>query len=215
MRYREHRRADLHTSQIDDLQDHLVKTKTPLPLATVIIQGIIGWYRDPDYQIPIPSYNPIRRNTVLQKGLNDRNDIGWGRMYSCHISQDFQIVQNVDRPRGSHDRQANATTLSDWTFKLITLLFDQVEDQKKLENEALHGRDCAQHSLFHRAPLCAKATRLYAQAENLLALDRPILSRPLTTVLDLPTQSLEVLILQAEPTLLRCISDANENACTN
>jgi hypothetical protein len=120
-------------------------------------------------------------------------------------------VHDIDRPRGSHDRQANTATLSDWTSKLITLLFDQVEDQWKLRNEPVHGRDRAEHSLFRRALLCAKATRLYAHAETLLALDRPILSRPLTTILDLPTQSLEVCILQAEPTLLCCISDANGN----
>jgi hypothetical protein len=50
-------------------------------------------------------------------------------MYSGNISQDFQTAHNVDRPRGSHDSYANAATLSDWTSKLITLLFDQVEDQ--------------------------------------------------------------------------------------
>jgi hypothetical protein len=89
-------------------------------------------------------------------------------------------VHNVDRPRGRHDRHANTATLSDWTSKPITLLLDQVEDQWKLRNEALHGRDRADHSLFDRALLCAKATRLYAHAETLLALDRRILSRPLT-----------------------------------
>jgi hypothetical protein len=67
---------------------------------------------------------------------------------------------------------------------LITLLFNQVEDQRQLRHEALHGRDDAEHSLFHRALLCAKATRLYSQAGTLLALDHPILSRPLTTILD-------------------------------
>jgi hypothetical protein len=211
MRCRERRRADLHTSQIDDLKDHLVKTKTPRPLTTAIIQGVTGFYRDPNYQIPIPRYNPINPNTVLRQGLNDQNAIGWGRMYTGHISQDFQTVHNVDRPRGSHDRHANAATLSDWTSKLITLLFDQVEDQWKLRNEALHGRDRAEHSLFHRALLCAKATRLYAQAEHLMAIDRPLFSRPLTTIHDLPTHSLEVWILQVEPTLLRCLSDAKEH----
>jgi ABC-type protease/lipase transport system fused ATPase/permease subunit len=55
-----------------------------------------------------------------------------------------------------------------------------------------------------------KASRLYAQAGTLLALDRPILSRPLTTILDLPNTSLEAWISQAEPTILRCISDAND-----
>jgi hypothetical protein len=45
---------------------------------------------------------------------------------------------------------------------------------------------------------------------TLLALDRPILSRPLTTILDLPTTSLEAWISQAKPTILRCISDAND-----
>ncbi len=175
------------------------------------MQGITGWYRNPDYQIPIPRYNPIRPNIVLRKALADQNAIGWGRMYSGQISQDFQTVHNVDRPRGSHDRQANAACLSDWASELITLLFDQVEDQWKLRNEALHGRDDAEHLLFHRALLCAKATRLYAQAGTLLALDRPILSRPLTTILDLPTQGLVAWISQAEPTILRCISDANDD----
>jgi hypothetical protein len=80
---------------------------------------------------------------------------------------------------------ANAASLSDWASKLITLLFDQVEDQWKLRDEALHGRDDAEHSLFHRARLCAKATRLYAQAGTLL---------PITTShhypIDLPTTGL-------------------------
>ena len=158
MRCRERRRADLHASQLDDLQDHLEKTKTPRPLTTAIVQGITGWYRDPKYQIPLPRFNPIRPNTVLRKALADQNAIGWGRMYSGQISQDFQTVHNAERPRGSHNRQANAATLSDWASKLITLLLDQVEDQWKLRNEALHGRDDAEHSLFHRARLCTKVT---------------------------------------------------------
>jgi hypothetical protein len=79
----------------------------------------------------------------------------------------------------------------DWASELITLLFDQFEDQWEHRNEALHGRNEAEHSLFHRARLCDKATRLNAQAWALLALDRPILSRPLATILDLPITSLE------------------------
>ena len=119
-------------------------------------------------------------------------------------------MRAIVHPRGSHDGHADASCLSDWASELITLLFDQFEDQWKLRNEALHGRDDAEHSLFHRARLCDKATRLYAQAGTLLALDRPILSRPLTTILDLPTTSLEAWISQAVPTILRCISDAND-----
>jgi hypothetical protein len=65
-------------------------------------------------------------------------------------------------------------------------------------NEALHGRDDAEHLLFHRALLCAKATRLYAKAAGtLLALNRPIISRPLTNILDLSTNGLEAWISQA------------------
>jgi hypothetical protein len=192
-----------------------MKTKTRRPVA--IVQGITGWYRDPNYQIPlVPRYKPIRPNTVLRKALTDQNAIGWGRMYSGQISQDFQTVHNVDRPGGSHGRNANAACLSDWTSELITLLFDQFEDQWKLRNEALHGRDAAEHSHFHRARLCDKATRLCAQAGTLLTLDRPILSRPLTTIPDLPTTSLDAWTSQAEPTILRCISEANdERPCTN
>jgi hypothetical protein len=205
-------RADLHSSQLDDLQDHLVETKTPRPLTIAIIQGITGWYSDTDYQITLPRYNPMSPNTVLRKALSDQNAIGGDRiMYSGQISQDYQTVHNVDRPRGSHNHNANAAALSDWASKLITLLFDQVEAQWKVRNEALHGRDEAEHSLFHRARLCTKAAQLYAQAWNLLALDRPKLSRPLTTIQDLPTTGLEAWISQAEPTILRCISDANDS----
>ena len=136
-------------------------------------------------------------------------------MYSGQIAQDFQTVHNVDRPRGSHDRHANAASLSDWASGLITLLFDQFEEQWKLRNEALHGRNDAEHSLFYRARLSEKATRLYAQAGSLLALDRPILSRPLATILDLPNTGLEAWVSQAEPTILRCISDADENHVQN
>jgi hypothetical protein len=46
---------------------------------------------------------------------------------------------------------------------------------------------------------------------SLRALDRPILSQPLTTILDLPNISLEAWISQTEVTLLRCISDANDD----
>jgi hypothetical protein len=181
-------------------------------MATAIIQGLTGWYRNPKYQIPIPRYNRLRSNRVLRKALTDQNSIGWGRMYSGQISQDFQTVHNADRPRGSNDRNANAACLSDWTSELITLLFDQVEDQWKLRNEALDGRDDdAEHSLLHRALLCAEATRFYAKAVTLLAFDRPILPRQLTTILDLSTTGLEAFISQAEPTILRCISDANDD----
>jgi hypothetical protein len=132
MRCRDNRRAELHYSQLADLDDHRSITNTPQSLATAIIKGIQGWYRNPNYQIPIPRYDRISSNKVLRKALTDQNAIGWGRTYSGQISQNFQTVQNVDRPQGSHDRHANATTLSDWASKLITLFFDQVEDQWKL-----------------------------------------------------------------------------------
>jgi hypothetical protein len=128
MRCRDHRRAELHYSELDDLDNHLVKT-TPQSLAEAIIKGITGWYRNPNYQISFPRYNPISPNRVLRKALTAQYVIGWGRMYSSQISQDFRTVHNVDRHQGSHDRHANAATLSDWASKRITLLFDQVEDQ--------------------------------------------------------------------------------------
>jgi hypothetical protein len=34
---------------------------------------------------------------------------------------DFQMVHNVDRPWGSHDRHANAASLFEWTSALIQL----------------------------------------------------------------------------------------------
>jgi hypothetical protein len=78
-----------------------------------------------------------------------------------------------------------------------------MKQQYILLNEALHGRDRAENALFRRAILQATAARLYAYAGTLLALDRPILSQPLTTILDLPNISLDAWISQAEPTILR------------
>jgi hypothetical protein len=181
----------LHSSQIDDLSDNLVNTKTQRPLTTAIVQGLTGWFRNRNYQIPISRYNLIRPNIVLRKALTRQNAIGWGRMYFEQISQDFQTMHNIDRPRGSHDRPDNAACLSDWASELITLLYCSTKSKIKLRNEALHGRDDAEHSLFHRALLFAKATRLYAKAGTLLALNRLILSRPLTTILDLSTTAPE------------------------
>jgi hypothetical protein len=196
MRCRKHRRADLHSSQIDDLKDHLVRDLWPQSLFRVSQAG------PPNYQISLPRYNPIRPNTVLQKALTDQNAIGWGRMCSGQISQDLQ-----PRP----PRQCCLPLRLGFRAHHATVRPIRFEDQWKLRNEALHGRDDAALSLFHRARLCDKATRFYAQAGTLLALDCPILSRPLATILDLPTTSLEAWIPQAEPTILRCISDA----CTN
>jgi hypothetical protein len=58
--------------------------------------------------------------------------------------------------------------------------------------------------------LQAKDTRLYAYAGNIGALDRFILSQPLTAILDLPNISLVVWISQTEVTILDCISDAKD-----
>jgi hypothetical protein len=69
-------------------------------------------------------------------------------------------------------------------------------------DEELQGRDRAETSLFPRAILQSKATRLHAYAGNVRALDRHILLQPLTTILDLPNISPEVWMSQTEVTLL-------------
>jgi hypothetical protein len=79
-------------------------------------------------------------------------------------------------------RQCCLPVQLDLQVMVMTLLFDKIEDQWKLRNRALHSHDDAEHSLFRHARLCTKAIRLYAKAgTTLLALDRPILSRALTT----------------------------------
>jgi hypothetical protein len=58
-------------------------------------------------------------------------------------------------------------------------------------------------------PKLLDSTTTYAKTLN--ALDRAILSRPLTTILDLPNFALDAWIAQAETTILICISDANDD----
>jgi hypothetical protein len=135
--------------------------------------------------------------------VTDQNNIGWGGLYSGHISIDYQTAHNQERERTT-DQPANLVTLSDWTTPLITLLWDQLEAQWTLRNEALHGSSNDKQLQFRHSRLQEKATRLYSQKKKLLATGRGLLDKPLATILDLNTTSLEAWVLQVTPAKARC-----------
>jgi hypothetical protein len=81
MRCREHRRADLHSSQIDDLRDHLVRPKLR-DLTTAIVQGITGWYRD---QLPNPLPVQPHPSQYCPKALTDQNALSAGAACTGHL----------------------------------------------------------------------------------------------------------------------------------
>jgi hypothetical protein len=96
MRCHEHRRADLHSSQIDDLKDHLVKTKTPRPDHSYCS----GYHRVVPPQLPNPAttrYNPIHPNIVLRKALTDQT-LSAGAACTWPNLPGLQTVHNADRP---------------------------------------------------------------------------------------------------------------------
>jgi len=135
--------------------------------------------------------------------VTDQNNIGWGGLYSGHICIDYQTAHNQERERTT-DRPANLVTLSDWTTPLITLLWDQLEAQWTLRNEALHGSIDDEQLQFRHSRLQERATQLYSQKKHLLATDRGLLDKPLATILDLNTPSLEFWVLQVTPAIARC-----------
>jgi hypothetical protein len=92
-------------------------------------------------------------------------------------------------------------------FELITLLFDQFELNGNSETKHSTATT-AEHSHSSTAHDSEKATRLYGW--TLLAFAAPSYPDHSPLSLDLPT-SLEAWISQAEPTILRCISDANDD----
>jgi hypothetical protein len=145
---------------------------------------------------------PIRPN-VSSRRFTDQNASAGARIYSGQIC-------GLRKPRilfialAAIDGHANAGLASPTGSELITLLFDHLKINGNL-NEVFHGCDDAGALHFHRARLCDKSTWTL-RLSTLLALDRPILSKPLTTILDLPNTSSEACILRLEHwTILRCI----------
>jgi hypothetical protein len=149
------------------------------------------------YSPPIGTHRPKRNRLgphVLRPNLP-------GHPNSAHI----------DRSRGCHDCYANAASLSVWPSKLITLPFDK---SKINGNSAMKHSTAATTTNTHSSIAHDSVSKLpdsTIQAGTLLALDRPILSLPLTTILGLPATGLEARISEAELSILRCISDANDN----
>jgi hypothetical protein len=137
MRCREHKRLNLFNLQISEIREHLEKRKTHGSITESLISGLRGWHQNPNYQQQLPN-QLTRVSRSLRKAVTDQNNIGWGGLYSGHISIDYQIAHNQEQERTT-DRPANLGTLSDWTTPLITLLWDQLEAQWTLRHEALHG----------------------------------------------------------------------------
>jgi hypothetical protein len=185
MRCRKHRYADQHSSQIDFLRDHIVKTNSPRPLTTAIVKASQA-------ETETPTTKPRYRGTIpfVQTHSSERRSptkmLSAGAACTPAQSPETSKVCTMLTVPGAATTATPMLSASPAGTPSSSLLFDRVENQWILRNEALHGRDDAECALFHRKLVCAKATRLYAKVETLLALDRPILSRPLTTILYLP-----------------------------
>jgi len=120
IRCREHKRLNLFNLQISEIREHLEKGKTHGSITESLISGLCGWHQNPNYQQQLPNQlTTVSRS--LRKAVTDHNNIGWGGLYSGHISIDYQTAHNQEQERTT-DRPANLVTLSDWTTPLITLL---------------------------------------------------------------------------------------------
>jgi len=158
MRRREQKRLNLFNLQISEIREHLEKQKTQGSITESLISGLRGWHQNPNYQQQLPN----RLTTVsrsLRKAVTDQSNIGWGGLYSGHISIDYQTAHNQERERTT-DQPANLVTLSNWTTPLITLLWDQLKVQWTLRNEALNGSSNDKQLQFRHSRLQEKATRL-------------------------------------------------------
>jgi len=163
----------------------------------------------PKPKLPTTTTKPTHNSLTipLQKAVTDQNNIGWGGLYSGHISIDYQTAHNQEREH-TIDQSANLVTLSDWTTPLFTLLWDQLEAQWTLRNEALHGSSDDEQLQFRHSRLQEKVTRLYSPKNHLLATDWGLLEKPVESILDLNTPSLEAWVLQVTPAIAQCQFDA-------
>jgi hypothetical protein len=189
MRCREHRRADLHSLPNRRPKGTIwSSTKTPRPVTTAIVQGITGGTTT-NYQI-LPRVQPPSIPLSSERHSLTKT-LSAGPACTGQISQDLNC-KIMDRPWGSHDRNANAASLSDWASSSSRYYSTSLKLNGKPETK-FHGHDDAEHSLPSTAArLVEKATRLYAQAPP--ALDRPISIPTTCLILDLPTNSLEAWI---------------------
>ena len=86
MRCRNHRRAELHYSQLDELDDHLSKANTAQSLATAIIKGDHRLVPEPKLPNSYTQVQLYQSEYSTPQGTHRSNAIGWGRMYSGQIS---------------------------------------------------------------------------------------------------------------------------------
>jgi hypothetical protein len=206
MRCRHLHRSDLHKQQVEHLATTLKDLHTAEPLRTVILAGIAGWHQNPAYEMPLPTItDPNSR--LLRKAVTDQNTIGWGKLYSGYFALDFQTLhlRTGLLPNG---QVLTSVTRAKWQTVIINELWDNVEAQWHLRNAALHGQDDIEHTSILRDRLHEKVRRMYAQADKISAIDRILFDRPINDVTSLPLAAIELWISQVEPTLQRCISDA-------
>jgi len=83
--------------------------------------------------------------------------------------------------------------------------FEKRKTHDSITYSLIHGSNEDKQLQFQHSWLQEKATRIYSHTKkDLLAANRGLLDKPLATILDLNTLSLEALVRQAKPGIARC-----------
>ena len=89
---REQCRRDATTA----ISEFLDKKCTVSDLKLVLLQGLQGYFNDPNYQMPVPGLTST--NTWLVKGIESQNKIGWGELLKGRMAFDFETHQAKSNP---------------------------------------------------------------------------------------------------------------------
>ena len=103
-----------------------------------------------------------------------------------------------------------------WMRKTMTIIFEQLHQIWLCRNHQTHGSDQSLQEQFRREQLTIRVQALYNQIPNLLAHDRHVFnSLPADDLLSGPTSSILTWLRISEPTIRRCLKDANDKLLHN
>jgi hypothetical protein len=132
--------------------------------------------------MPIPSYNLISPNTVLRKALTHQTLSAGDACTPAKSPRTSKqsIMLTVPRAATTATPMLPLSPIGPESSSLYSSTKSKINGNFEMKHST--ASTAPKNSLFHRVILQAKATRLYAYTGNLRALDRPILSQPLTTL---------------------------------
>ena len=197
--------SDLRRSACTDLyttvQLQLYQLHTKPTLADTILHLLriaLGFPSCPVSSVTLQSQTRIGNPILFLKGR-------WSKLFRI---QQEQFYREQHRP---------VTLTGDrWMRQILSTLFQQLHQVWKCRNSQTHGADLTLQDSIRREQLTIRVQALYNQIPNLLAHDKYAFeSISQEDLLSGPTSGIATWLQMAEPTMQRCLRDANIKLHTN